>query len=209
MEHHRRTGSWPVQGSGPVAGTEGETWTGVDQALRKGRRKLPGGDSLARLLARKVGVRNGADAPRLTVEEILRWADAHFESTGIWPKDTSGPVAGAPGETWMAIDVALRVGARGLPKGLSLARLLAARRGVRNRLAAPPLSEEQSLAWADAHRRRTGRWPTPKSGAIPDSGGETWCAVDGALRQGRRGLVGRRTLSQFLADHGRGERREE
>jgi hypothetical protein len=99
----------------------------------------------------------------------------------------------------MAINEALRAGLRGLPAGLSLPRLLAAQRGVRNRLAGPDLSVGQILAWAEAHRRRTGRWPTYDSGAIPDSGGETWCAVNEALRRGRRGLTGRRTLARLLA----------
>jgi hypothetical protein len=36
----------------------------------------------------------------------------------------AGQVAGAPGETWRALDVALRQGLRGLPGGDSLARLL-------------------------------------------------------------------------------------
>jgi hypothetical protein len=59
------------------------------------------------------------------VKQILEWADAHFARTGKWPTAASGPVAGAPGETWKAIDAALRRGFRGLPAGSSLAWLLA------------------------------------------------------------------------------------
>ena len=39
-------------GSGPVLASSGETWVGVVHALKEGRRGLPGGDSLAALLAR-------------------------------------------------------------------------------------------------------------------------------------------------------------
>ncbi len=42
-------GAWPKRGSGPVEGAEA-TWSGVDSALQKGSRGLPGGSSLARLL---------------------------------------------------------------------------------------------------------------------------------------------------------------
>jgi hypothetical protein len=71
--------------------------------------------------------------PKLTVAQILAWADAHQAQTGDWPKVRSGSVAGAPGETWQALDGALKHGHRGLPGGDSLARLLLRTRGVRER----------------------------------------------------------------------------
>jgi transcriptional regulator with XRE-family HTH domain len=52
--HRRRTGRWPTAGAGPVHGVAGLTWRGVDQALRSGGGGLPGGGSLAALLARCV-----------------------------------------------------------------------------------------------------------------------------------------------------------
>jgi hypothetical protein len=52
QEYLRQTGSWPGRDSGPVAGAEGETWSGIDMALRYGLRGLPGGSSLARLAKR-------------------------------------------------------------------------------------------------------------------------------------------------------------
>ena len=48
--HHRRTGEWPTGESGSIGGVPGETWHGVDLALRWGYRGLPGGSSLGRLL---------------------------------------------------------------------------------------------------------------------------------------------------------------
>jgi hypothetical protein len=63
--------------------------------------------------------------PPLTVEQILAWADAHHARTGRWPNTGSGPVASAPGEVWGNINIALAWGYRGLPRGGSLARLLA------------------------------------------------------------------------------------
>src|SRR5438105_2855970 len=62
------------------------------------------------------------------------------------------------------------------------------------------LSLSQILAWADAHRQRTGKWPQQRTGAI-DGAAETWGAVDLALRHGLRGLAGGSSLPQALARH--------
>jgi hypothetical protein len=47
------------------------------QRMIQGIRGFPGGDTLARFLARHRGAPHPADIPRLTVEQILTWADAH------------------------------------------------------------------------------------------------------------------------------------
>src|SRR5262249_13930840 len=121
--HHRRTRLWPTDKAGPVIGTQGETWKGVAMALRFGYRGFRGGISLARLLATKRGVRNRASLPHLSTEQIIAWAQEYWRQPGLWPSRDSGPVAGAEGETWSGIDMALRYGLRGLPGSSSLARL--------------------------------------------------------------------------------------
>src|SRR5687767_12655234 len=62
-EHHARTGDWPNVGSGRVRALEGPRWPTLDAALRKGSRGLPGGSSLARLLAEHRGRPNPQDLP--------------------------------------------------------------------------------------------------------------------------------------------------
>jgi hypothetical protein len=47
--HKAATGIWPKQKSGPVSGTD-ETWAGINAALSRGKRGLPGGSSLAHLI---------------------------------------------------------------------------------------------------------------------------------------------------------------
>jgi hypothetical protein len=197
--HRARTGRWPSAGSGTVEGAPGEMWFNVNQALLRGLRGLPGGDSLARLLARERGRRNPAGLPPLTEARIVTWARAHRQGTGRWPAAQSGPVAGAPGETWQGLDCALRYGSRGLPGGDSLARLLARRCGKLHPLHRPPLSVAQVLAWADRHRRRTGAWPRATSGPIPGTRGETWAAINNALVRGARGLPAGSSLQALLA----------
>jgi hypothetical protein len=165
--------------------------------LRDGGRGLPGGSSLGMLLARRLGARTKAGVSKLTVRLLLRWADEHHATTGHWPHLRSGPVLGAPGEHWKAIDTALRLGVRGLPGGSSLAVLLAQRRGARNRAKPPRLSLKKIRRWAEAHRARTGRWPTQDAGPVLEAPGETWKGVEMALYKGRRGLPGGLTLARL------------
>ncbi len=197
--HHARKGAWPQIYSGPITELLSGNWRSVDNALRMGLRSLPGGSSLAQLLAEKRNVRNSGGLPALNPKQILVWADAHHARTGAWPTSESGPIADAPGETWRAVDGGLRVGVRGLEAGSSLAQLLAKRRGRRNLQELPPFTVRKILAWADAHHKRTGAWPTTTSGPITEAPNETWSAVGVALSNGRRGLPGRSSLAKLLA----------
>lgn len=201
---HRRTGSWPTWYAGGGFGTDGlDTWSAVDHALHRGTRGLQGGDSLAKVLVRYRGVRRAAYRPRLTIKQILAWADAFHARTGRWPSVRTGPVQGVPGERWMSIHAALENARRGLPRGYTLGTLLTKYRPHRYRRNLPPFTESGILAWADAHYRRHGRWPTHKSGPIREAWGETWGAVEKALTSGVRGQPGGESLSKFLARHGR------
>lgn len=197
--HHRRTGKWPKNKSGSVTDYLEETWHGIDEALRKGGRGLPGGSSLARLLARRRGVRNEGDLPQLTEAKILDWADAHQLRTGSWPRPSSGPIVGTDGETWKAVELALIFGLRGLPGDSSLVRLLAERRGAPSKKRTAILTVEQILAWADEHYAKTGKWPTAKSGPVIDEDNEIWRSIEAALRLGHRGLPGGSSIAKLLA----------
>jgi hypothetical protein len=202
--HHKRTGKWPTENSGLVADAPGEVWQNVNAALMQGSRGLPGGSSLAVLIATRRGVRNRANIPRLTEAPILEWAARTHQQTGKWPKVKSGAISGAPGETWGALDDALQNGLRGLPGGSSLALLLLERRGVRSVVSLPPLKLGDIRRWGRAHRERSGKWPTAASGPIPEAPGENWRAVNLALYNGHGGLPGGSSLAKLLK---RGRRR--
>jgi len=197
---HFRNGRWPTASSGPLPEAPGEKWRLVDSALRSGGRGLPGGSSLARMLARQRGVRNRQGLAPLTFPEILRWADQYHDRYGTWPDSSSGPIPEAPGETWKRVNDALMRGHRGLPPGASLKRLLWEQRAVRYARLPVPFTVGGILAWADAHHARTGEWPAPKSGPIPECLGATWMAVETALTSGGHGLPGGSSISRLLVE---------
>ncbi len=194
------TGALPNRNSGQVTDTD-ETWSTINAALSRGKRGLPIGSSLAKLLDKHRGRRNKKDLPSLTVEQILAWADQHKEATGALPKQYSGQVTGTD-ETWGAIHNALYGGGRGQPGGSSLAKLLTEHRAHRNKLDLPPLTVEQILSWADAQEAATGTLPNRDSGQVPGTG-ETWGAIHTALSRGGRGLPGGSSLAKLLAEHHR------
>lgn len=113
----------PTLNSGPIPEAPGETGGHVQASLHTGSRGLAGGSSLAKLLMALRGVRRVRNQSHLTIKQILHWADEHFQRLGKWPGH-SGPVRTAPGQTWAAINQALRLGLRGLPGGTTLYRLL-------------------------------------------------------------------------------------
>ena len=201
--HKLRTGKWPISShessSESVPESPGESWRMISVSLRVGLRGLPGGSSLAKLLERERGVRNRKNLPPLTEKKIVKWADAHYESTGEWPGQYSGPVLEAREETWRAIQSALYVGNRGLPGGSSIAKLLAKERRSRNRAQPPDLTEKQILKWADVHHNKNAEWPGQNSGVIYGTSGETWSGIDSALSRGSRSLPGGLTLAKLLA----------
>ena len=140
-----------------------------------------------------------AGKPALSLDQILSWADAYHARTGRWPQAECGPVPETARDTWHKLDKALRLGLRGLPPGGSLARLLAAKRGVRNVGAVLPLDEDMILGWADAHFRRTGCWPNIRSGNVQAAPGENWRNINQKLHAGGRGLRGGDSLAKLLA----------
>jgi pyrroloquinoline quinone (PQQ) biosynthesis protein C len=152
-------------------------------------------------MSRKRRSRPRRERDELTVEQILQWADNHHRRTGRWPTVNDGRIVGGYGKTWVAVNHALVGGYCGLPGGSSLAQLLANKRGHRNRRRLAPLTEEQILAWAGDHFRRTHRWPNLHSGPIPGTLGETWRTVSTALKTGARGLPAVTTLSKLLLRH--------
>jgi hypothetical protein len=161
------------------------------------------GETSLALQACVAGLEASTKKPPLPIEQILAWADAHYQRTGKWPRISSGPIAGETDQTWIGVDVALRNGCRGLRGGSSLAQLLTQERGARNHRRLPALTEAQILAWAEAHFLRTNRWPSTESGPIPETTGETWAGVNHALKVGRRGLTAGGSVTRLLVKAGK------
>jgi hypothetical protein len=135
--------------------------------------------------------------PPLNLESILAWADSYRVRTGRWPSAGSGTIPESPSDTWDSINAALARGNRGLPGGTSLAALLKTHRGGSARQAKLTLTVELILAWTEAHRRRTGKWPSADSGPVLEAPSENWRALNTALQEGLRGLPGGDSLSKL------------
>ncbi len=90
--HHARTGNWPDAESGHIPECPGGAWDVVEIALVRGSHGLPGGSSLARLLAERRAVRNRYYAPDLTIPQIRAWVEAFVARTGRSPERRFGPV---------------------------------------------------------------------------------------------------------------------
>jgi hypothetical protein len=202
--HRAATGRWPNIRSGPVAGVPGENWDTVAKALIVGGRGLPGGTTLKHLLLEHRGPDQEKRRRELTVEQVLHWADAYYQTNRTWPASTSGPIAGVRRLSWRSVNRFLRCGMRGLPRGASLASFLRehgrCRPGSHPRMHTP-LSVDQILAWADAHCTAHRKWPTLSSGLITGAPGERWKRIDACLRLGHRGLPGGTTLRRLLEEH--------
>jgi hypothetical protein len=65
----------------------------------------------------------------------------------------------------------------------------------------PVIYVSQILAWADAFKERSGRWPLNTDGVAEGGPNMTWCAVDQALIKGHRGLRGGQSLAKLLLTH--------
>ncbi len=157
--YRRQSGRNPTQRSGPVQPGWRLTWKAVETGLREGYYGLPGGESLAQLLAEHRGIRNRSQLPRLTIAQILLWAEAHFRRTGYWPTAQSGLVFEAPGETWEALNSALRKGCRGLPGGTTLRRAICLYRNLLlDATSETPLSDVSKGPLAQDAERILIRW---------------------------------------------------
>jgi hypothetical protein len=195
--YHAATGRWPSDASGPVEEGSRLSWQTINRSMCKGHHDLPVGTTLARLIVEHRGPAARNQAPPLTVDQIRAWMEDHRAATGEWRKGGSGPVRSAPHrETWKAVEVALIKGGRGLPRGLTLARLRPGFVAVR-----PALTHARILAWADAHRAATGEWPTRRSGPVRGASREVWSTINVHLFSGGRGLPGGETLGGLLAAH--------
>ena len=198
VAHYDRMRTWPTNLSGPILEAPGETWHGVDKALRTGGRGLPGDSSLFEVMVKAHRIRLHRRIPAPTTDQILDWAKSYFERHKKVPTQKSGRIPGTRGITWGAIQQALQNGYRGLPGGSSLSLFLDGHFPVRSRHP-PPLTVEEILRWARLWHRRHGKWPNARSPGLAGTSGVTWGAIHQALREGYRGLPGGSSLAKLLS----------
>jgi superfamily II DNA or RNA helicase len=155
------------------------------------------------LSAKVLRVGAGLLATPLSEDLIIKAAIAHYEDHGHWPScETKQRPRLLPNDTWGALNAAGRLGLRNLPKGRTLAKILApikAEFGFKVLGTRGLLSEKIILKAAEHHYQETGKWPSAITpGRIPLLPDDTWKSIDGAGHSGSRGLGRGRTLARIL-----------
>ncbi len=185
---------------------EGITWAIVNKALEHGVRGFPGGSSLAKLIQKKLNIKNHMDLPKLTEEMIVKWISQYIEKHKEKPTKDRGIIEFASGTykgiTWGAVISALTKGGRGLPKGSSLATLIQGKLNIKNHMNLPKLTEEIIIEWAKLHLNKYKKKPSQNSGEIEFASEDykpiTWLAINTALDKGGRGLPGGSSLALLV-----------
>jgi hypothetical protein len=186
-------GRFPTQRTAGFPTAVAPSWALVNEALSKGHRGLPGGSSLADLIRRAFPEdrREKADLDERVIRGWLeRWKAEH----GEFPTRDAGEVPYAPGETWGAVDRALRDGLRELGGGSSLAKLVGQVSGRTTR----ELTLELVETWVRAFVETNGRAPRKSDEHEGLPPGERWEAIDAALRRGTRRLPGGESLRDVV-----------
>lgn len=124
---YEANGTWPSRSAPGEVPVIGGKWMTLGTALSEGLRGLPkqGTDgrplSLARIVAQLSGV--PVRSKPLTVELIQESMVAWRRKEGQWPSSLTDGVAPKIGVKWRSLNSFLRTGSRGLPSGLSLAKV--------------------------------------------------------------------------------------
>jgi hypothetical protein len=192
---YERYESWPKKSSGLISSQENLTWNTINNQLK--RTEI---GSLVNLLFLERDVRHHLKRNKLTIYQIIEWAKDHFEKTNEWPTYKSGKVLAEPSEKWSSIRSNLVHGGRGLPKGLSIEKVLFDELGVIGVRSGKQLTEQRVHSLALMHYEKIGSYPTESSDWILE-GKDSWPAISFALNYGFRGLPGGSSLAKLLQAH--------
>jgi len=136
----------------------GRDWSGINASFRYGGRGLRGSSPCRGLLA---GTRQEAEdqrRPRLTIKQILAWADEHHESErGVGPARTPGHSGHDDGEIGTTYKEPCTLECEAF-RGSSIAKLLRQYRGE-SAGGQPRADDQTDPGLGDDHHRRTGVWP--------------------------------------------------
>lgn len=200
-KHHYDTkGDWPTHRSGPVLAQPTEDWARIRYCLLEGLRGLPSKKSLEVLLYEELGVKGYLAGKKLTESSILDLARKHFASTGKWPTSYSPWIFG-DSDNWNAIDVALRVGHRGLLGGSSLSNLLHINGCKLNRTKLKIPSLSSILEAADKFYEKFGDYPKKSSGVDDLFSKINWHTINNKLKRGLISGTKSTSLAELWEEH--------
>ncbi len=201
-DHYSKTGKYPRNNSGVILINTNESWAGIDDALREGRRGLPK-TSLVKLLEQegldfaksKIGRKDLSD------EIVKRYISDYFNKNSKYPLATSNEIIPNSNNTkWSDIAQALSKGLRGLKPGRTFAIFLKDNFGYINpddNYNREIITEDMILSKADEYFEQKGKWPKTDSGNI--AGFDiTWRTINERLKSGNLGLRASGGLASLL-----------
>lgn len=184
-EYYNRTGKYPSEHSGNIPGTD-IAWCNISGYFRRQSKGLAGYESLLDFLNKEF--EHKID---YTIEQIKGWVEIYKNRTGKYPGGHSGDICGFD-TTWKKVDDYFRVGSRGLIGYDSLSDFICKEfdRQIIHTI-------EQAKSWIETYYNRTGKYPSKASGNILGVD-ITWRNIDGYFRHKSKGLVGYKSLSDFI-----------
>ena len=180
-------GKFPSEDSGDIR-ENNITWLQLNGFLITGSRGLGGYKSLPDFLKKECGK---VDI-NYTVEQVKQCIEVYKEKVGKFPSCHSGDIEEIDA-TWAKLNDYFRRGSRGLIGYKSLSDFLEKEYGK----VEINYTIEQVKEWVDEYKEKNGKFPTQGSGDI--EGGETsWSKIANYFRIGSRGLIGYKSLLDFL-----------
>lgn len=198
LQEFLTTQEWPSVKGGPVQ-VDGvaDTWNAIRQAMERGGRGLPGGQSLSDLIEE---VRKSIGDPTVLSEATIReWIIKEYEKTKRWPRPSDGQVqAEGINLPWKVVSAYLWVGKRGLPGGRRLGDLIEEVRAEYGQTTRRTIEDVKEAIYA--HHLKYKTWPTRFTDTpVPGGRFTSWHAVNAALILGRHGLPKGGTLARVVA----------
>ena len=121
--YYKKNNKYPGQYAKSIPEMQGESFTNINAALNIGHRGLPKMTGLAGLLAKERGYIHNQNKPSIDLDDVIKEMINFFKANKKFPTADNKLIAGSLGCKWSALNSSLHNGGRGLPKGLSLAKL--------------------------------------------------------------------------------------
>ena len=121
--YYERNKKYPGQYAKSIPEMQSDTFNNINAAFNQGIRGLPQMTGLAALLAQERGYVHNQNKLSIDLDDVVKEMINFFKENKKFPTADNKQTAGSLDCNWSALNSSLHIGGRGLPKGLSLAKL--------------------------------------------------------------------------------------